>query len=868
MILSKSQLAKTTVAEIGGKAYGLVDIQKKGFAVPEFVVLGSQALWQKMDSGHWDKLVSQLLQREITVVDAATQMRSHIESLNLSDLASAISAFTRSAAAGYAVRSSVVDEDGSHFSFAGQMDSYLFQKTEAEILESIRKVWISAFAERALEYRLLNKLPLQNIRVAVILQEMLDADNAGVMFTADPNSGDRNRCLISASFGVGEGVVAGTVDCDEYAISYHAHLQKPQLAQTLIQPGQPILAETLVMGLGQMGRRLADLKQMPLDIEWATKGNEIYFLQARPVTSETLRQRSDNQARVFDNSNIQESFCGITLPLTFTFASQAYESVYSQLMKVMGFSQTQIKAHQIRHRNMLSYVNGRVYYNIQSWYDGLRFLPSFGKNKADMERMMGVQHPVSFVEDLTLTPMEKLKRLPQMITIVARLGWKFAQIKTLVRDFDQWFEKRYRGFDRQSLYRQNSQQLLDLIRTTKDQVLENWAVPIINDFYVMMNNGKVFRALQSIGLEKEQPALLFGEKLESTEPTKWILKISDRIAAHPIARIALEQSQNGREMMQKFHADCPEIHHLCEEFIEMYGDRVIGELKLESISLRQDPEFFFQLLVNSKGRDLHSLEVKEQILRRTAEDLVLHTMRKKHGDRAARKLKKQLVHLRQGIVFREKMRMSRTRVFGFFRSVYCEIGNQWEQMGLIDNARDIFYLTEVEIEEKIESRSPHQNLKALIQLRKEEFATYEAEEPPGHFSVRAPWLDASEFQVPKENTTDGTEMKGLGCFPGLVRGEARVVMSAQERLDLSGKILVTMRTDPGWAPLFVNIAGLIVERGSTLSHSAVVARELGIPTIVGIPDVTKKIKSGDQVEFDGSEGWMRHVNENNLRPTL
>lgn len=866
MIFAKSQLAKTSIAEIGGKAFGLVDIRRKGFAVPEFVVVGAQTLWKKMDASHWEKIVSQLLQREITVTEAAEQMRVHIAALDLRDLLGGLRAFIGSPEASYAVRSSVVDEDGTHFSFAGQMDSYLFQRTEEEILNSIRQVWMSAFAERALEYRLLNRLPLQNIRAAVIVQEMLDADNAGVMFTADPTTGDRNRSLISAGHGVGEGVVAGTVDCDEYAISYSG--AQPLITKTLIENEAPILSEAVILGLGQMGRRLADLKQMPLDIEWATKGNEIYFLQARAVTSETLRKRTDNQVRVFDNSNIQESFCGITLPLTFSFANQAYESVYSQLMAVMGFSEAQIKEHQIRHRNMLSYVDGRVYYNIQSWYDGLRFLPSFGKNKSDMERMMGVEHPVDFVEDLTLSRAEKLKRLPQMLMIVARLGWKFARIEKLVADFDQWFEMRYRAFDRQSLYRMNSQQLLDLARKTKDQVLENWAVPIINDFYVMMSNGKVFRALQSIGLEKEQPALLFGEKLESTEPTKWILKISDRIAAHSVAREALAGSRSGKEMMIRFQADCPEIYHLCEEFIERYGDRVIGELKLESISMRQDPEFLFQMLVNSKGRDLHSLEAKEQALRKNAEELVFGAMRARQGARAASKLKKQIKQLRQGIVFREKMRMSRTRVFGFFRSIYCEIGNQWQQMGLLENARDIFYLTEAEIEEKIESRSPHQNLKALVQLRKEEFAQYELHEPPGHFSVRAPWIHSSEFQVPKAKTDTDGMMKGLGCFPGLVRGEARVVLSAQEKLDLSGKILVTMRTDPGWAPLFVNIAGLIVERGSTLSHSAVVARELGIPTIVGISEVTKKIKSGDQVEFDGSEGWMRHVDENNLRPSL
>ncbi len=864
MIISRNQLIKSKKTEVGGKGAGLIDLQSRGFEVPAFFILPSENLWKFVSKSVWSSIAASLLQRTISVAEASEKMNKAIDQIQVTDqfreqLQLEISGLK---AKSVAVRSSVADEDGATQSFAGQMDSFLFQENLDDVIGSIKKVWKSAFSVRVLEYRFLHQLSVADIQVSVIVQKMVNAEISGVIFTANPSNGDRNEVVISAALGVGEGIVSGEVDCDEILVDL-----KTNQIQKKIAGVQCVLSDQQVLNLVKISGQLADQRQEPLDIEWSMAHGQLYFLQARPVTSESVRLRHDNEKKVYDNSNIQESFCGITLPLTFSFASQSYEQVYSQLMKVMGFSQADVLAHQVRHRNMLSYINGRVYYNIRSWYDGLRFLPSFGRNKSDMERMMGVEYPVEFVEDQKLNLIEKAKRFPRMLLIVIRLSVKFVQIKSLVRKFDLWFECEYNQFPRAQLYRMNSQQLVNLIRQTKGSFLSNWAVPIINDFYVMMNNGKVYRVLKAVGLEKEQPSLLFGEKLESTEPTKRILEISEMIGRNGFAKELLNSAENAEQFFAELKSRFPAIADGCDKYIQRYGDRVIGELKLESKSLREDKEFLFQLLYNSQNRKLVDLESKEVELRKNAEAQVFAAIQNKFGRLKLMSFKSDLKKLRQGIVFREQMRMSRTRVFGLFRDLYLEIGKQWTEMGLLKNQRDIFYLTEDEIEQKTEARFCHQDLMKLVEIRKQEFSSWAEIEPAGHFVSRTPWLSDQEFKTPVRNVK--AELTGLGCFPGIVKGQVEVVMSAtnenSQKLNLAGKILVTMRTDPGWAPLFVNISGLIVERGSALSHSAVVARELGIPTIVGVFDVTQKLKSGDLIEFDGQEGWIRRADKQHLR---
>jgi pyruvate,water dikinase len=310
-----------------------------------------------------------------------------------------------------------------------------------------------------------------------------------------------------------------------------------------------------------------------------------------------------------------------------------------------------------------------------------------------------------------------------------------------------------------------------------------------------------------------------------------------------------------------------ELHTEILRYIHDYGDRVAGELKLESLSLRQDATFLLELLRAQTASECMTLEEfrsSEISLRQHAEAKVFEAFRKK-GFGAGIIFKRNLNKFRQGIVFRERMRMSRTRVFGLFRMYYQALGERWYSSGLIEQERDIFYLTENEIIELSEGRSAILNIQGQVDLRKADLDSAEGEEPPAHFSTSLPLGKKADFRRPALSIA--ADLRGLGCFPGAIEGEVQIVRNPSEvhPEEIRGKILVALRTDPGWAPLFMYIKGLIVEKGSSLSHSAIVARELRLPTVVGVSEITQKLKSGDVIRLNGETGQIEIVKKQKLK---
>ena len=206
------------------------------------------------------------------------------------------------------------------------------------------------------------------------------------------------------------------------------------------------------------------------------------------------------------------------------------------------------------------------------------------------------------------------------------------------------------------------------------------------------------------------------------------------------------------------------------------------------------------------------------------------------------------------------MRLARTRMFALYRDVFLELGQQFASDGLLEQQRDIFYLSLEEIYAWYDGRAVQTNLKGLTQLRKAEYQGYEQQDLPHHFWAYGMVYHHNSYEYPHQEVqhTEG-HLQGTGCYPGIVDNNIRLIFSPDDELSLNGQILCTVRTDPGWAPLFPTAGGILVERGSTLSHSAVVARELGIPAIVGIPNITKILQDGERVRMDGSLGTIEQL---------
>lgn len=893
LLLSAREAARFDDNLLGGKAHQLAWLSRHGFPVPEWVAFTTEAFAEQLNHGGLAEFViteiARLQAQPEAVAEIAGAIRNRIEATDLAPrlrelLAAQLATLDPAGQEYFAVRSSVVGEDAEGASFAGQMDSHLFQRGLDQIAQSVVRVFASAFTERALIYRLNRGLPLTDIRAAVIIQRMIEGEVSGVLFTAHPVTGSRRHALVSACYGVGEGIVSGVCNTDEFTVplddgaidvrindkdvqvvfdraSGHG-TEEVEVAESLRE--EACLSEAQARELVALGRKIALERHAPQDIEWAYRDGRFYLLQTRPVTSLPAPAQAQGEAVVWDNSNIQESYCGVTTPLTFTFANRAYATVYEQTLRVLGRPASAIESHRQMLNNLLGLIRGRVYYNINNWYRGLLLLPAFKTNKSDMERMMGLQDPVDLVEDRQLSFWDKLGMLKALFMLLRG----FRKMDRLVAEFRAMFETEYQRIPRARLHELEMAELMSLAKQLDAGLLKRWSSPIINDFYVMMQNGKVHRWLESSGIENPsllQNNLLSGEEgIESTEPTKFLLRMCDYLRAKPELRALVEQGDNNRLLDVLLIADS-EFHRQCLEYIERYGDRTMGELKLESITLRQDPAFMFAVLKNFLSREdltLATLATNEQRFRGDAEREAEAAVVAKHGRGGYRKFLRDLGRCRDAIRNRENMRLARTRMFGLYRDIYLEIGRQLAFYGVLANARDIFYLTVEELDAYMDGRSVQADWTALVATRQAEFAEYEKADLPHHFVTHGPIYHHNSYEYKGDLLDvplDSTSLSGIGCYPGIVEEKIKLIFSPEDELSMDGQILCTVRTDPGWAPLFPTAGGILVERGSTLSHSAVVARELGIPAIVGVPGITRILRHGERVRMDGAKGTVERL---------
>ncbi|MCT7357597.1 phosphoenolpyruvate synthase [Thalassolituus pacificus] len=903
--LDALQAAVLSADQIGGKAFNLAFLSRQTLAinslqVPQWWVVPVAAFRAQLRSLNLEQWIETELASLGDKPDSSALeqvARGIQQKIREGGLLIAIADDVRTAigsealAQGFwAVRSSVVGEDAEGASFAGQMDSCLYQRGEEQIAAAIITVMQSAFNARALAYRIQKGLGLTDINAAVIIQRMIDADVAGVMFTANPVNGDRGEAFISATWGCGEGLVSGHCNADEISVRLSSNELSVQvndkdlcLVQDTEQGGTreqevaadkravACLTDTQIFALRDLGRSIAEAYCAPQDIEWCLKDGAFYILQARPVTRLPEQNPDTDRLQVWDNSNIQESYCGVTTPLTFSFANRAYKTVYEQTLRLLGVRENVVQQHQDMLENMLGLIRGRVYYNINNWYRGLLFLPSFRTNKADMERMMGLTDPVDLIQDRELSGREKLARLPQMLRALFAMLSRFRRMDDLVAEFRAHFAAEYARVERNKLHSLSMDALISLSRTLDKTLLNNWTTPIVNDFYVMMMNGKVHRWLEKLGVENPalvQNNLLSGEEgIESTEPTKFLLRLCDEARTQPELLACLKDQPND-QLLVLLQLKFPDFHSRCLQYIELYGDRTMGELKLESVTLRQDASFMFAVLKNFLSRDdltLATLAENEARFRAEAEQAVLPALQKQFGRRGLKKFQRDLSRLRDAIRNRENMRLARTRMFGLYRDIFRQLGEQLAFYSQLEQAEDIFYLTLEEIYAYADGRSVTADLKPLVAIRRAEFASYEADEPPHHFHTRGPLYCNNRFEYPhaqEETAAADGSLQGTGCYPGIVEQKVRLIFSPDDELNLNGQILCTVRTDPGWAPLFPTAGGILVERGSTLSHSAVVARELGIPAVVGIPGLTKLLADQELVRMDGSSGRVERLEFN------
>ena len=833
---------------LGGKAAALASLRRSGLPIPAWFAVAADA--ERMPG--WEAEVS-------AAVDALTPNGDPV-----------------------AVRSSAAGEDGVEHSYAGQLESYLFVKP-ADVIARIRDVWSSAGSTRIAAYRAERRI-VAGSAPAVLVQRMIDAEKSGVAFSANPVSGRRAQCIVAATFGLGTALVSGADDADTITVDRSGTIVERTTATKRFAHRRgadgkvievPLLATDAARAVlnDDEARNVAALARVtalhfgaPQDIEWAIAEGRLYLLQSRPITSLVALGDPDGAAALWDNSNIVESYGGVTTPLTYSFARYVYEEVYRQFLVIVGVPATTIERNGDALRRMIGLIRGRVYYNLFSWYRALALLPGFRLNRRFMEQMMGVREglPESLVGELSGS--SNGARWRDAVG-VGRMVWRLIaanmRIDRSIEDFHARLNDALAG-DGVPLSEMRPDEIVAHYRTLEQQLLRNWDAPLLNDFFAMIHFGALRKCTVNWCGDQAgtlQNDLVAGDgNIVSAEPARRILEMgiiaaADQSVVHALTSGSIDRALTAIRTM-------PALAERYDAYLARFGDRCLDELKLETETLDDDPGMLLTSIGRASASPVTSTAAERADFRGDAERRAFTAMR---GHPVRRWLfGKVLGQARARVRDRENLRFERTRVFGRVRRIFLELGKRFAALGLLDDARDIFYLETHEALGVVEGTATSISLRALVTARRNEFAEYSATAaPPDRFETRGMVHQRRQWEhapvVSAATVAGGEARSGTGCYPGLVRGTVRVVRDPRDAQLRPGEILVAERTDPGWVMLFPAAAGLLVERGSLLSHSAIVARELGIPAVVSVPELTLWLNTGDLVEMDGRTGVIRRL---------
>lgn len=803
------------VARVGGKAAVLARLAELGFDVPAFFVIEPTRAADDAQPG----------------IDAALQ---------------------RLGEGRYAVRSSGREEDGSAHSHAGQFLS-LLGVAAADVPAAVDRVRASGATDSLKEYRRSRGLAPDGGMPAVIVQRMVEARAAGVAFSADPVTGRRDRIVISATAGLGDRLVGGEIDGEQHNLdgATGAVIQAPE------EGGTVVLAPQDVAAVAALARKVAAAFGAPQDIEWALAGDRLYLLQARAITT-PLRaiQQPDHHTTIFDNSNIVESYPGFVTPLTYSFAQYAYARVYRAFLALCGIHPSRIRANGATLDNMLGRIDGRVYYNLVNWYRLLALLPGFSVNRTHMEAMMGVDIPLPKDIADTLAPprpqgFAALAEWTRVGRMAGKLAFEAIRLRRTIKGFHGRLEAALAN-DAAAIDRMSLTQLAQNYRSIEATLLDRWDAPLINDFLCMIAFGSsrklTERWLGASGLALHNDVMIGQGDIISAEPPRRIARMGRLVAGDAVMIAALARGDHSALAVN------PALVAEFDDYIARFGDRCTEELKLESITLDVDPRPLLASIAAAASQPAGEARRVGDGIERLDTLLAGKPMR-----RAI--LKRVLGWAKARVRDRENLRFERTRIFGRARRVFLAIGRQLHAHDRLDAERDIFFVTVQEVLGAIEGAGIDRDLKALVAMRKQQWAGDCASPYPGDRVVMIGAVVTNEVRAaaPAATQAGDGELQGTGCSVGIVTAKARVISDpAREHLD-RGEILVARHTDPGWISLFTNASAIVVERGSLLSHSAIVARELGIPCVVGLKGAMAKIASGDTLEVDGASGKVRKL---------
>ena len=857
-VLPFHDIDQTQVAVVGGKGAHLGELSRiEGIRVPEGFCVTTDAFRRIMAEAsalgeQVDRLSRLTPDDRETIRALSLGIRRTLEGIAVPDeLATAVGDALAQLGAqdAYAVRSSATAEDLPTASFAGQQDTYLNVVGRTAILEHVRRCWASLFTERAVTYRLRNGIDQRKVQMAVVVQRMVFPQVAGILFTADPVTGNRKVASVEASFGLGEALVSGLVNADVYKAQDGeviaktvASKQVAVLASPLggtqhqaIEPDrqeQPALTEPQVVRLAQLGRRIEAHFGHPQDIEWCLVDDDFQIVQSRPITTLfPIPDAGDEENHVYISVGHQQMMTDPMKPLGLSFwqmtalrpMAEAGGRLFVDVTRALASPTSRASLLGLAEksdpliRDALDTILERGDFIPTLSDDGPRWVPPGGGVPSAIETDPAI---VAELIARTQTSLAALKRDIRTTSGPARLDFILADIQELRRLLS----------DPQSM-----QAIMAGMEATwwLNEQLQAW-------------------------LGERNAADILTQSVPNNVTSEMglaLLDVADVIRPYPEA-VAFLEGIESEDFMNELPslAGGREVRDAIRAWLDKYGMRCVGEIDITRPRWSERPSTLVPLILGNvrnfePGEGTRRFEQGQLEAGKKEQELLGRLRALPNGEAKANETKRMIDRVRTFIGYREYPKYGWMSRYFVYKQALLEEAERLVQAGVLRDQEDIFFLTFQELHDVVRT---HQVEEQLVRQRQDAFRSYQALTPPRVLTSDGEMIAGAY----RRDDLPAGALVGLPVSAGTVEGRARVILRMAEADLEPGDILVTAYTDPSWTPLFVTVAGLVTEVGGLMTHGAVIAREYGLPAVVGVQHATRLIRDGQRIRVHGTEGYI------------
>jgi pyruvate,water dikinase len=753
----------------------------------------------------------------------------------------------------YAVRSSATAEDLPAASFAGQQDTYLNIIGKDSILNHISRCWASLFTDRAVMYRIQNGFDHRKVCLSVIIQKMIFPEVAGIVFTADPVTSNRKVLSIDASFGLGEALVSGLVNADNYKVQNGRIIEKKISTKKLavyslkgggtkkreIEPGiqnKQALTDKQILQLELIGRKIEKHFDCPQDIEWCFSDGKFYIVQSRPITTlYPIPPSADTENHVY--------------------LSVGHNQMMTDAMKPLGMSFFLLTTP----RPMAS-AGGRLFADITQLLASLvsrkKFIETAGADLLVKDALITVTKRKEFIKS---SP-EINAPSPGYVDKV--LSWSylapFENNPAIVADLIRASQVSVETL-KQNILTKSGEQLLDFILEDIRELQrilfnpQSWEVIKVALYASSWINKKM---LSWLGEKNAADTLTQSVPNNITsEMGLELLNVADVIRQYPEVTDYLQDVKDDDFMDELIEVNGgKEALDAINNYLTKFGMRCAGEIDITKYRWSEKPSTLIPIILGNiknfePGEGARRFEQGQQEALKKEQEILERLNQLPVGKRKSRETKRMISLVRNLIGYREYPKYGMISRYYVYKKALLQEAGRMVRAGVIHESEDIYYLTFEELREGVRTNKLDYQ---VINKRKDEFVIFEKLTPPRVFTSDGEII-AGKYR--KENLPAGA-LAGLAVSSGVAVGRARVIINMEDAELEEGDILVTSFTDPSWTPLFVSIKGLVTEVGGLMTHGAVIAREYGLPAIVGVEDATKLIKDGQRIRVHGTDGYV------------